>query len=331
MLTRVKSIFYDGTRDDSADMTSSAAQPHALQVARLRRYGLLWVAGDDARGFLHAQLTNDVDHLPPDQARLAGWCSANGRLLANFIVLPLAEGFLLQLAADLAPSVAKRLAMFVLRSKVKVSDVGSSYAQFGLWGANAVARAAQIGLPLGEAPMASATHDGAAAVRLERDRVLVVAPATQAERIASALGASGAAEDEWTLLEIRAGRALIEQATQDLFVPQMINLEAVGGVDFKKGCFPGQEIVARAQYRGQVKRRMVHGRFHASADARPGTDLYCDDLAGQACGTVVSVAAANGAKEVLAVVPIASVEKGAAIRVTPEGLALEILALPYAT
>jgi len=331
MLTRVKSTFYDGTGNDSAAMTTSEAQAPELQVAPLRRYGLLWVSGDDARSFLHAQLTNDVDHLASDQARLAGWCSANGRLLANFIVLPRPGGFLLQLAADLAPSVAKRLAMFVLRSKVKISDVGESYAQFGVWGAKATARVAQIGLQLGETPLASATHGDAAAVRLERDRVLVVAPATDAERIAACLGGSSAAEDEWTLLEIRAGRALIEQATQDLFVPQMINLEAVGGVDFKKGCYPGQEIVARAQYRGQVKRRMVHGRLDASADARPGTDLYCDDLAGQAGGTVVSAAAANGGKEVLAVVPIASVEKGAAIRVAPNGPAIEILPLPYAT
>jgi len=300
-------------------------------VARLRRYGLLSVAGDDARSFLHAQLTNDVDHLPPDQARLAGWCSAKGRLLASFIVLPRAEGFLLQLAADLAPTVAKRLGMFVLRSKVKVSDVGQSYVQFGVWGAKAVTRVAEIGLQLGDAPMASAIRDDLTAARLGEDRVLVVAPAAEAERIASSLGGSSAAEDAWTLLEIRAGQALIEQATQDLFVPQMVNLEAVGGVDFKKGCYPGQEVVARAQYRGQIKRRMVHGRLDAQADAHPGTDLYSDDLAGQASGTVVSVAAATGGRELLAVVPIASVENGAAIRIAPHGPAIEILSLPYAS
>jgi len=300
-------------------------------VARLRRYGLLSVVGDDARSFLHAQLTNDVDHLPPDQARLAGWCSAKGRLLASFIVLPRGEGFLLQLAADLAPSAAKRLGMFVLRSKVKVSDVGQSYVQFGVWGAKAVTRVAEIGLQLGDAPMASAIRDDLTAARLGGDRVLVVAPAAEAERIASSLGGSSAAEDAWTLLEIRAGQALIEQATQDLFVPQMVNLEALGGVDFKKGCYPGQEVVARAQYRGQIKRRMVHGRLDAQADAHPGTDLYSDDLAGQASGTVISVAAATGGKELLAVVPIASVENGAAIRIAPHGPAIEILSLPYAS
>lgn len=300
-------------------------------MARLRRYGLLSVVGDDARSFLHAQLTNDVDHLPPDQARLAGWCSAKGRLLASFIVLPRGEGFLLQLAADLAPTAAKRLGMFVLRSKVKVSDVGQSYVQFGVWGAKAVTRVGEIGLQLGDAPMASAIRDDLTAARLGGDRVLVVAPAAEAERIASSLGGSSAAEDAWTLLEIRAGQALIEQATQDLFVPQMVNLEALGGVDFKKGCYPGQEVVARAQYRGQIKRRMVHGRLDAQADAHPGTDLYSDDLAGQASGTVISVAAATGGKELLAVVPIASVENGAAIRIAPHGPAIEILSLPYAS
>ncbi len=287
------------------------------------------MAGDDARSFLHAQLTNDIDHLPADQARFAGWCSAKGRLLASFIVLPRPDGILLQLAADLVPPVAKRLGMFVLRAKVKISDFGERYAQLGVWGERAVARLAELGVTLGHLPMAVATDGELTAARVEQDRVLVVAPLAQAERLQADLGAVMSDEGEWALLDIRAGRALIEQATQDLFVPQMVNLEAVGGVDFKKGCYPGQEIVARAQYRGQIKRRMIRGRLDAQVDARPGTNLYSDDFPGQASGTVVSVAAANGGRELLAVVPIASVENGAAIRVAPAGPALEILPLPY--
>ena len=246
------------------------------------------------------------------------------------LVLPRQDGFLLQLAADLAPHVAKRLGMFVLRAKVKVLDVGQRYTQLGIWGEHAAARLIELGVALGQTPMTVANDGELSAVRLDQDRILIAGPPAQVERIEVDLGATISAEDEWTLLDIRAGHALIEQATQDLFVPQMVNLEAVGGVDFKKGCYPGQEIVARAQYRGQIKRRMIHGRLEAQVEAHPGTDLYSDDVPGQASGTVVNVAAANGGRELLAVVPIASIEKGAAIRVVPAGPAIEVLPLLYA-
>ena len=121
---------------------------------------------------------------------------------------------------------------------------------------------------------------------------------------------------------------MIRQATQDLFVPQMVNLEALGGVDFKKGCYPGQEIVARAQYRGQIKRRMVRGRVDVATDASAGADLYSDDLPGQASGTVVDSAAVPGGRELLAVVPISAIEHQAAVRLAPDGPRLELLDLP---
>jgi folate-binding protein YgfZ len=312
-------------------MDSTTANCPPLRAARLGRFGLLSVTGDDARSFLHAQLTNDVEHLPADQARFAGWCSAKGRLLATLIVIPRPEGFLLQLAADLAPAVAKRLAMFVLRAKVKIADVGLRYSQLGVWGEQAVARLAELGVALDGPPLVVVGDGELVAVRVERDRVLVVAPPERVERIEAGLSAETSKEDEWMLLDIRAGRALIEQATQDLFVPQMVNFEAIGGVDFKKGCYPGQEVVARAQYRGQVKRRMIRGRIDAQVQARPGADLYSDALPGQASGTVVSVAGADGARELLAVVPIASIEERAPIRVAPTGPAIEILPLPYAS
>jgi tRNA-modifying protein YgfZ len=312
-------------------MTSMSAEQSGLRIARLRRYGLLSATGDDARAFLHGQLTTDIEHLARDQARLAGWCSAKGRLLASFVVLPRPEGFLLQVAADLAPAVAKRLAMFVLRARVKIADVGDDFAQLGVWGDPAAARLAQLGVALGEDPLTLAIQGDVTAVRIEHDRVLIVAPTAEAQRIETGLGAENATEDEWTLREIQVGRATIEQATQDLFVPQMVNFEAIGGVDFKKGCYPGQEIVARAQYRGQIKRRMIHGRLGAQVDARPGTDVFSDDFPGQASGTVISVAPSDGYKELLVVVPIASVEGGAPIRIAPGGPAIDILPLPYAS
>ena len=225
-----------------------------MQRARLSRYGLLSVTGDDAREFLHAQLTNDIRGLAAERAAFAGWCSAKGRLLATFLVVPSAQGFLLQLARDLAAPVAKRLAMFVLRSKVKIADESERWAQDGLWETDAGAQ--------------EVSWSGAlATVRVGERRYLQLGPLEEMK------APPNAAEEEWTLQEIRAGRPLITAATQDLFVPQMVNLEKLGGVDFQKGCYPGQEIVARAQYRGQVKRRMVQLRAPAGAELQPGQEF----------------------------------------------------------
>jgi hypothetical protein len=276
-----------------------------MRIAKLEQYGLLQVSGADARAFLHAQLTNDVEHLAPGTARYAGWCSAKGRLLATFLVVPCAGGFLLQLSRDLVPAVAKRLPMFVLRSKVKIANATGLWGQYGLWGAAA-----------GD-PLAVSESGGSITVRIEPDRALLLVP----EENSSTCKADTSA-DEWALAEIRAGRPLIVQSTQDQFVPQMVNFELAGGVDFKKGCYPGQEVVARAQYRGAVKRRMYHLR---GAALRPGQDLYSDDTPGQASGTVVNAAG----DESLAVLQLSAVEGRSPIRVQPQASALEILPLPY--
>jgi folate-binding protein YgfZ len=291
----------------------------ALAGARLARYGALSVSGEDARAFLHAQLTSDVEHLAPRRAALAGWCSAKGRLLASFLVVARGDGFLLQLARDLAPAVAKRLSMFILRSKVKLQDASDAWVQLGLWGAEAARRLAAAGFEVPEPPFAAAARGELIAVRHGAGRFLVLAPSGEAAAFEREIGAPDAGEQAWALEEIRAGRPLISAATQDLFVPQMVNLEALGGVDFHKGCYPGQEIVARTQHRGQLKRRMVRARLGGAA-AHPGQELFADEHRGQASGTIVD--AAGG--EMLAVVPI-----GSTPRLAPGGPPLEILPLPY--
>jgi folate-binding protein YgfZ len=264
----------------------------STNIAKLETYGLLNVAGDDARVFLHAQLTNDVENLAPGQARYAGWCTAKGRLLATFLVVPHSGGFLLQLSLDLVPAVLKRLSMFVLRSKVKITDASGQWAQYGVWAP-------------GGNPLSVSESDGAISIGIDAGRQLVLAPEGRF--------APNAPAGDWALAEIRAGRALIAQATQDQFVPQMVNLELSGGVDFKKGCYPGQEIVARSQYRGTVKRRMVRLK---GAALTPGQELFSD---GQSSGTVVNAAG----DESLAVLPVSVIEA----KSLPAPL--EILPLPY--
>lgn len=273
-----------------------------MGIAKLEEYGLLHVAGDDARAFLHAQLTNDVEHLAPGKARIAGWCTAKGRLLATFLLVPYSGGFLLQLSRDLVPAVAKRLTMFVLRSKVKITDASAQWFQYGAWRADA-----------GE-PLAVTEKDGSITVVIEPGRCLLLA------NTESQVPNRPAAD--WTLAEIRAGRPLIAAPTQDQFVPQMVNLELAGGVDFQKGCYPGQEVVARAQYRGAVKRRMVRLR---GAALKAGQELYSDDAPGQPSGMVVNAAG----DESLAVLQLSAVESKSPIRPQPQGAPLEVLPLPY--
>ena len=241
-----------------------------MERARLTRYGLLSVTGEDAREFLHAQLTNDVRNLAPVRAVLAGWCSAKGRLLATFLVVPAPQGFLLQLARDIAPAIAKRLSMFILRSKVKVADESDAWIQDGVWDVER------------EGPEVSWTGSRAS-VRVGERRYLEIQP------LAEKAHEPTAPEAAWTLQEIRAGRPFISGATQDQFVPQMVNLEKLGGVDFQKGCYPGQEIVARAQYRGQVKRRMVQLPAPAGLEFMPGQEFKGGVVVDSAGGELLAV------------------------------------------
>jgi folate-binding protein YgfZ len=152
--------------------------------------------------------------------------------------------------------------------------------QFGVWG--------EPSLPLAHETFSVSSNSESIAIRVGAERSLVLSP--------QAMNGKEIGEERWTLDEIRAGRPLITSATQDLFVPQMVNLHTLGGVDFRKGCYPGQEIVARAQYRGQVKRHMVHAHAPAGTPLQPGAQFEG--------GTVVNAAAAENGTELLAVVPV---------------------------
>ncbi|OGA19588.1 MAG: hypothetical protein A3I63_06490 [Betaproteobacteria bacterium RIFCSPLOWO2_02_FULL_66_14] len=291
-------------------------EPRVLAAA-LTDYGTIAVSGADARAFLHAQLTNDISGQTAQQARRAGWCSPKGRLLASFLVVPRGEEFLLQVARDLVPVVLKRLRMFVLRSQVALTDASDDWSQYGVWGAGAAHALDALGVSAAQADLEVNSSGELIAVRIAPAHHLLLAGGAQRARIAAALPAGDASD--WALEEIRAGLPRVVLATQDLFLPQMVNLELIGGVDFHKGCYPGQEIVARTQYRGQLKRRMV--RLRSPQPLQPGQDLYADDGSGQPSGTVVNAAGS----EALAVLAIATLEADAAVRAEPGGAVLEIL------
>ncbi|MFG5407736.1 folate-binding protein [Piscinibacter sakaiensis] len=253
-------------------------------LVALPHWALLQARGADAASFLHGQLTQDMLSLG-DALRLAGYCSAKGRLLASFLAWQAGpEEILLACDAGVAPTVARRLAMFVLRARCRIVEAGAGLACTGL---------------LGDVAEAAAT-----------------APA--------------AALADWQRLEVRSGLARIEPATADLFVPQMLNYELVGGVDFQKGCYPGQEVVARSQYRGTIKRRTL--LFRLPAQAAPAQEVFHDGDPGQPAGQVVNVAPAGAAGEGLALVEVkrAALDGGSLHLGAPDGPTLRQEPLPYA-
>ncbi|MGO4330052.1 folate-binding protein YgfZ [Cupriavidus sp. 2TAF22] len=266
-------------------------------VCRPAQLGLIRVAGDDAGSFLHTQLTNAIDDLATGTARLAGYCSPKGRLLASFLVWRDEQGIVLQLSADIQAAIQKRLGMFVLRAKARLTDLTPALAVIGVAGPGAAAALQGAGLPAPAAPWQTAAAAGATVIRLPDaaglPRWQIALPAEQAPQMQAALSATLQPADAavWDWLDVQSGVPRIAAATQEQFVPQMINLELVGGVSFRKGCYPGQEIVARSQYRGTLKRRMwlIHGEGEVPAAA---TEIFRPEDPGQPCGMVVNAAAA---------------------------------------
>lgn len=326
----------------NAQAPELAASHDALQAGGIvcapAGLGLIRVAGDDAASFLHTQLTNAVEDLTPGTARLAGYCSPKGRLLATFLMWRDAEGIVLQLSADIQPAVQKRLSMFVLRSKAKLSDITPASTILGVAGTGAAKALETAGLPVPDAAFAAASPDGTTVIRLPdaagQPRWQVVLPADKAEAVRAALTATlqSAPPSFWDWLEVLSGLPRIVAATQEQFVPQMINYELVGGVNFRKGCYPGQEVVARSHYRGTLKRRMwlVQGEGEVPA---PAAEIFRPEDPGQPCGMIVNAAPApQGGWAGLAELKIDAAVGAAASALrlgSAEGAALVTAALPY--
>jgi tRNA-modifying protein YgfZ len=294
--------------------------------------GLIRASGADAASFLHNLLTNDIEHIPEGGARHAGLCTAKGRLIASFLIWREGDDFLLQLSADLLPAILKKLSMYVLRSKVKLSDLAAERVLVGVSGPQAAAVVQGLGAQAGAA-MTTASFDGGTVVRLDEQRFILSIQSDKSAEMLTKLAPQTQAADlaAWHLGEIAAGIPRIVAATQEAFVPQMVNYEvaAVGGVSFQKGCYPGQEIVARTQYLGKIKRRMYRAQLATPFPA--GTDVFTPEAGDQHCGALVmSAPASAGGHECLVVVQSSGVEAGEVHVGSPGGPRLTILPLPYA-
>lgn len=315
--------------DTSSELGAAASD---TVLAPLTHFGVIRASGEDAAGFLHNLLSNDIQHLGPEQAVRCGFCSPKGRLLADFLVWREGQDYLLQLSADIQPGMLKKLGMYVLRSKVKLSDAGSDVVLLGAAGSGTAAALGALGVRMPAGRYDVTRSEAGQAIRLDERRILLALQANAAEpawdKLAGLARPVGA--PAWRWLEIEAGIPHITLATQDEFVPQMANLELIGGVSFTKGCYPGQEIVARTKYLGKVKRRTYRANVQGDCP-QAGTDLFGPDLPDQSCGKVIAAAPSpSGGCDLLASMLMSSAEAGDVRVGSADGPRLSFLPLPYA-
>jgi folate-binding protein YgfZ len=307
-------------------------------VARITDLGLIALDGEESANFLHNQLTNDVEHLGLSEARLAGYCSPKGRLLASFLMWRSASTIFLQLPRDIQAPVQKRLSMFVLRAKAKLSDSTEAAANavvLGIGGTQAPAALQAWFADLPAKPYAKVENEAGTLIRVAdafgAPRYQWLLSAETAETVLPALEGKLLAGDgqAWHLSEIHSAVPQITKATQEQFVPQMINYELLGGVNFKKGCYPGQEIVARSQYLGKLKRRTTLVSI-PDLSAVAGMEVFATADPEQPCGMIVNAAPnGDGGVDALVEMKLAAIEAGSVRLGSAEGTPLTFLDMPY--
>jgi tRNA-modifying protein YgfZ len=296
-------------------------------VAPLPHLGIIRALGSDAASFLHNQLTNDVLLMKEGQSRLAAFCNAKGRMQASFVVYKRsAEEVLLICRRDLIAQTVKRLSMFVLRAKAKLSDASDDFQLLGLAGdavAHSLSGAPSIAVEPWQRHAAGVADVLTLYPALGQSRALWIAPKDVPAPAGLALSA-----DLWQVGEVMSGIASVELATFEAFVPQMLNYESVDGVNFKKGCYPGQEVVARSQFRGTLKRRAFIVQSDAPMTA--GQEVFSSLDATQPCG-LVAQAASDGVHHVAVVeLQLSATENSSLHLGATDGPALSLWSLPYA-
>ncbi|MET3108321.1 folate-binding protein YgfZ [Oxalobacteraceae bacterium GrIS 2.11] len=266
--------------------------------AQLSQFALITASGADAAGFLHSQLTSDIKSLEADHASLAGLCSPKGRLLATMLVWKNNDTITIEVPLELQESLQKRLQMYVMRAKVVLENVTAAQSVFGIFGAAAVQQLAQWFPIVPAHPHELISNEAGALLRVAdvegMERYQWITSKEFAAQIETKLAAllTRVPENAWAMSEIHAGIPHVTLATQEKFVPQMINYELIGGVNFKKGCYPGQEIVARTHYLGKQKRRTVLAHIPSNSVAS-GMEVFASSDLEQPCGMVVNAALNN--------------------------------------
>lgn len=312
-----------------------ASDGDTIGLFNLEGFSLVRVAGEDALEFLQGQFTNDIREVSEAHFQMNSYCTPKGRALANFRVISDGQGYLLQMPTASAEILLKRLPMFILRSRVEITDLSQQWACVGLAGNGASELLQSLELPAPGSAGESATASGVTACRLQSqpERFLLLG---QTEAMKSAWSrlqerATPGPLTTWNQLEIRAGIPWISAETREAFVPQMINLQLIDGVSFTKGCYTGQEVVARMRYLGKLKRQMYLAHLESGELPEAGTDLFCSaSESPQGAGKVVNaVTDGEGGADLLAVIEIDSASNGEIRLRDADGPKLELRRLPY--
>jgi folate-binding protein YgfZ len=294
----------------------------------LSHEGVLAVRGSDAGKFLQGQLTCNIGYLNEHYSSLGARCTQKGRMQSSFRILLEGDGCLLAMARELIEPQLADLKKYAVFSKSKLTDESPAWVRFGLHDGDAALT--DLGLELAPQSSVVARADGLVAVRVSPGRAELWAPAERAEALRARLASQlrEGALDEWLLGQVRAGIAQVLPETRESFIPQMLNLQAVGGVSFKKGCYTGQEIVARMQYLGKLKRRLYRLAAATTDRPAPGIPLFAPGHA-SAVGELALAAPTATGIELLAVVQADAIEKADLRLGSPDGPALSLLELPY--
>jgi folate-binding protein YgfZ len=289
---------------------------------------LLAVRGVDASKFLQGQLTCNLNYLNEQTCSLGARCTAKGRMLSSFRIVPQGDGYLLAMASELLETQMAELQKFAVFSKVKLTDESALWTRFGLSHADPLLN--EIGLALPADANSVARHGESMAIRRADGCAELWISTTQADEVRTLLAAklTEAPLNDWLLGQIRAGIGQVFGPTRELFIPQMINLQALGGVSFKKGCYTGQEIVARMQYLGKLKRRLYRLSLPGSELPAIASEVF-SPVHATAVGEVVLAATAEGTVELLAVLQQDAVSDGRLSLSSAEGPQLTLLDLPY--
>ena len=301
-----------------------AHPPHG--VARLDHLGVIKITGEDNAKFLQGQLTQDFALLGLNEARLAAFCNAKGRMQASFIGFKYPNGdhtdILLICSKDLLAATMKRLSMFVMRAKAVLTDASADFAVYGLLGNKDSKSPATISTPWSKTDVGSVSVVGLYPAQGVA-RQMWVGPSTALPPQGDAID-----RDAWLLSEVQSGVATLSTPIFEALVPQMLNFESVGGVNFKKGCYPGQEVVARSQFRGTLKRRAF---ILTCSQAMAAGDLIFSSLdQEQECGLIVQGAEdANGLWWAIGSMQIQAANEGQLTMASPTGAALTLHPLPY--
>jgi len=343
----MKPEWFDFLKDAGAEIENNEVQSFGnlereqrmlhtgLIICDLSHHGLISIDGEDAADFLQGQLTNDVRDVSLSHSQLSAYCTHKGRMLANFRLFKRSESYYLQLPQPLLEPILKRISMFILMSKVSIKDNSNGLVKIGVSGPKADEQLSAFISDLPTSTDDCTQVNGYTIIRCagELPRYEIFGDLEAIKTLWGQLdvNAAPAGASAWETLNIMAGIPTITTETSEAFVPQMTNMHVINGVNFQKGCYTGQEVVARMQYLGKLKRRMFKIQIETSHLVSPGDKLFCkDSKSGQGTGQIINAQTdANGGIVALAVIDITDAESGSLQLQDENGPEIKVLTLPY--